>query len=255
MQPSVANPAEVHPVVGGKGFTFQLDGFPEAAGAFTVEAYVREESRGNGTAGIVSMWGSPHLSIHFGITSDGSLKSYFSQDGSAYDLVDSGIDLALDVDYFVAMTYDEGDLVFYVRDLDAGTWTTASAITYSSLHGFSYLRIGNDQSGNHSFDGEIDEVRISKGALPQSWLLASLPEDFVLDIGDIAIESLSATDDVVITWATHGSFSYALEEKSDLVVDPWGTNTTRSGTSGDVSVTNSTLGQSSSFYRVTAEQK
>ncbi len=57
---------------------------------------------------------------------------------------------------------------------------------------------------------------------------------------------------LVITWSTGDGFGYALQDKLTLQDVSWATNTTVTGTGGNVSVTTA-VDQAKSFYRVIGE--
>ncbi len=70
------------------------------------------------------------------------------------------------------------------------------------------------------------------------------------EIGMIALEKLSGTNGLSLTWATGSGYNYTVESRSDLVSGSWATNETGiAGTGGDVTVT-ITPDQAQSFYRV-----
>jgi len=72
------------------------------------------------------------------------------------------------------------------------------------------------------------------------------------EIGNIAVEPLPGTNGLVLTWATASGFDYTLQSKINLQDLSWATNTTVSGTGGDVTVTTA-VDQVQSFYRVIGE--
>lgn len=72
------------------------------------------------------------------------------------------------------------------------------------------------------------------------------------EISDIAIAALPGTNAVTITWATGDGFSYVLLDRADLVLGDWATNATRSGTGGNVTVTDA-VDQATTFYKVEGE--
>ncbi len=70
--------------------------------------------------------------------------------------------------------------------------------------------------------------------------------------GTIAIDQLSGTNAVGISWATTAGKDYRLESKAALTAAGWSTNTTVSGLGVSVTVTDA-VDQAESFYRVVEE--
>ena len=97
-----------------------------------------------------------------------------------------------------------------------------------------------------TFDVAVNENPVINAIVIEA-VAGTLPE-----IGDIAVEQLPGTNGLVLTWATASGFNYILESKSDLAAGSWSTNTTVSGTGGDVTVTTA-VDQAQSFYRVIGE--
>ncbi|RKX35417.1 MAG: hypothetical protein DRP64_19345 [Verrucomicrobia bacterium] len=73
------------------------------------------------------------------------------------------------------------------------------------------------------------------------------------EIGLIAIDQLSGTNALSLTWATGAGYSYTVESKPDLLLSGWTNDITGIvGTGGDVTVTTA-VDQAKSFYRVIGE--
>ena len=96
------------------------------------------------------------------------------------------------------------------------------------------------------------DVDVNENPVINAIVIEAISDEPAPEIGNIAIESLSGTDAIAITWATAIGVDYALENKLGLDVTDWTTNTTISGTGGNISVT-TTVDQAQSFYRVIGE--
>ena len=51
-------------------------------------------------------------------------------------------------------------------------------------------------------------------------------------VDDLAIGSVEGTNALELTWSTDFGSSYTVEEKTDLMIGDWATNTTLAGTGG-----------------------
>ncbi len=165
----------------GDGYRCADDG-DFTATTFTIEAYINWD--GDNTYYIASQYDSSVNDRCWALYADlGShtVRAFFSEDGtSASSSVWSGLSIAADTDYFVAMSFDQsGSVEFYVKDLSAGTWDTSTkSHTITTLHDSSAdFNIGARNNGAaSSWGGVIDEVRFSDTVLGQDDLLASVPE-------------------------------------------------------------------------------
>ena len=70
--------------------------------------------------------------------------------------------------------------------------------------------------------------------------------------GSIAIDQLSGTNAVGVSWSATAGKTYRLESKTDLTATGWSTNTTLTGLGVSVTVTDA-VDQAESFYRVVEE--
>jgi len=104
---------------------------------------------------------------------------------------------------------------------------------------------------NYYFRGDIDEIRISDGALsPSDFIVKADP---VPEIGNVAIETVDA-DNVALTWTSSSDYSYVLLETPSLTIPSWSTNTAGiPGGEGSVTVITVPATQAATFYSITSE--
>ncbi|RKX47691.1 MAG: hypothetical protein DRP64_00360 [Verrucomicrobia bacterium] len=160
-------------------------------------------------------------------------------DGTTTTTNNTGLGLIGNVEIDLTATFDE--VADTVEINYASATTNFSLGTYAT--GFSdssrFVEVKTRRNGDvGTWDWRVDNLKIALG-------------DSLQSIGDITLELLSGTE-LALTWATESGFDYALETKADLVVGDWATNTTVSGTGGDVTVTTG-VSEVQSFYRVTGE--
>ncbi len=160
-------------------------------GDFTVEAFVQLESL-NDNANvrvIVSQWDGDqkHPGWSLGVTSEKSryeprnLILQIVNAGGEYQVIPSGLRLALHKAYFVAVSFKadesaEGGATFYLKDLtdmDAPLQSAAVAhqVTGSCASKAPLVIGGRLGAAIHGWDGLIDEVRLAKSALKPDQLL------------------------------------------------------------------------------------
>ncbi len=120
---------------------------------------------------------------------------------------------------------------------------------------------GTDTVGSLSLDGGLtflapgtyDAADLTTAGLGTYTGVGSLTTGWITpppEIGMIALEKLSGTNGLSLTWATGSGYNYTVESRPDLTFGSWATNETGIvGTGGDVTVT-ITLDQAQSFYRV-----
>ena len=147
---------------------------------FTIEAYINKTDSDN--RNIVAQYVDAATgSWALGVDS-GKLFSWLAGTTTAADWHRSNIAITAGKDYFVAMSFDEssktGGVKFYVLDLAADTWQTATVnhnIT-DLKNTTNDLYIGTHDGSGRMWKGLIDEVRFSNEILSQDKLLASVPE-------------------------------------------------------------------------------
>lgn len=169
-----------------------------------------------------------------------------------YDVYVNGVSVSggnvgkslLGIDHHLSATFDEVANTAQVLysdgegDIELGTYSTdflndIRQVFFQSFAG-SAVAVG-------SIDWRIDNVVITGPTIQPP------------PIGDITIDLLSGTNDLTLTWATGGGFSYTVEKKVDLLGGVWATNMTGiAGTGGDITITTA-VDQTESFYRVIAE--
>ncbi len=117
------------------------------------------------------------------------LQFILSGNGTATEFVMSGITLALNTDYYLGVSMDltsptqaERTVTFFIQDLTAGTALQSISLTNiatASVHNSTTsFAIGSQGGGGSagSFQGLIDEVRLSQGVLSANQLLVAIPE-------------------------------------------------------------------------------
>ncbi len=162
---------------------------------FTVEAYVMLRSLFEDAAvrTIVSHWDSntSHPGWALGVTSKKSrytpqnlilqMVGDPAKKGGGYEVIASGIHLELNRPYYVAATVKlsgrkKGQVVFHVKDLAKDSKLQEATVLHGITGHFhtklSIVLGGRDHGGqNHVWDGLIDDVRISRGALSKDQLI------------------------------------------------------------------------------------
>jgi hypothetical protein len=162
---------------------------------FTIEAFIvlRSLYGDASVRTIASQWSGkkddPGWS--FGVTSTKSMRrpqtlvlQLTGKDRSgakAYDAVFSDLHINLNRPYFVAVAVDlsktnEAGVTFYAKDLanDDEPMQVAHVphrVSGSIQNGAAFVIGGRTSPGEHLFDGVIDDVRLSRGALPAEQLL------------------------------------------------------------------------------------
>ena len=187
------------------------------------------------------------------------IRCFVIKDDLAFDFIDTA-EIVVDKWYTVVATYDNVDFKIYLKSED-----DTDFILQNSLNRPQGIMLGNGTfsyswtvgrgvwggNPNFWFNGQVDEVRVSNGALlPSSFVqsLATIPP-----IGNIGVEDLG-TGNLALTWNTGSFYDYMLLEKTNLQSPTWSTN--RSGIAGtetNVTVTVSTDPEDAAFYRVISE--
>ncbi len=164
--------------------------------ALTVESYVNLSNTDNTTKIIASQGANgTNGSWAFLATSEASgqgarrlLFQFASTAGTwgsnGLDSINSGISLTVGHDYYVAVAVNFSDLTasgvtFYVQDLTLGSalQIVSKTHTVTTLYdSASAISIGVDGFGASTWQGTLDEVRLSDSQLSQSQLLISVPE-------------------------------------------------------------------------------
>lgn len=171
--------------LGGTGYFTTPDSAFFDPSEFTLEAFVRQASRGDSTAYIVSKWtfsSTSKRSWGLGISGNepptglvpGELFMILSPDGATTTVVGSGIILETGRAYSVAAVSTSGSLAFHVKDLVAD----GPLLTSFRGHGIAAffdssadVLVGAYATGSNRFDGFLDEVRFTKSALdPMAFL-------------------------------------------------------------------------------------
>lgn len=175
-----------------------------AVSDFTIEAYVNLSSATNGqTRTIASQEGgsSSNFSWAFSVTAPDSglgvrnLVLQISSNGTTLQPLDSNFQLALNTNYYVAVSVDISDtstngVTFYIKNLSTPSSLQSVGVAHTGTSLFNstaaFAISGNGRSGATNFwDGTIDEVRFSNTALSSSELLV-VPEPAVLPLLAIA---------------------------------------------------------------------
>ncbi len=132
----------------------------------TIEAYFSFES-GDTFSAIVAQWDFGSGNRVFQLLINGNtLRMAVSPNGAANETLDSGFIVEPNTDYFAAVTFDSGNVTFYLTpnpNNPGPTMISTATSIYSSLHEHDRLTIGGavGGSGQNHFIGVIDEVRIS----------------------------------------------------------------------------------------------
>lgn len=136
---------------------------------------------------LVSVFGNALVNQAFGlgIINDGGTyrpRAVFGNGASIQALTFSSLSIAAGVDYFLAMTYDNGEVDMYLTNLDTDSQQTQELTftNYDLADSAVGLRIGglSSSSGNVAgsvFSGYLDEVRLSDAVLSQSEFLIPEP--------------------------------------------------------------------------------
>lgn len=160
---------------------------------FTIEAMVHLTKYETSTQMIASQWitATPQRSWFFGVGNDQELRLQVSGDGTSSTLFDSGLAFSLNTDYYVAAVFSSGSVTFYMQNLTLGTSMQTATISPGGAPASVFNSTGSYQIGNYdasathvnSWDGLIDEVRLSNTALTANQLLVPEPGVATLLIG------------------------------------------------------------------------
>lgn len=117
----------------------------------------------------------------------------FASDGTDIWLFPSGIFLEENTDYYLSASFDlNAELRFIVQDLSAGETQVANVPhSFNSLHAHATLGVMWPQ-GFARVEGVLDEVRFSRGFVPESELMIN---NFA-EAGDFNIDGVLDIDDV-----------------------------------------------------------
>ena len=154
------------PVVQGKiGQALKFDGVNDyvsvgnvlnALTSYTFSAWINPKSLGGGSGGRIIDKNSAYF---FRLISSGGNKLAISHNGGPSQASTGTI--TFNRWQHVVATWNGKQLVFYINGVDAGTISFSTAISSNSAA----LQIGDTNSGNSTFDGSIDDVRIYNRAL------------------------------------------------------------------------------------------
>lgn len=175
------------------------DPFSGGLSNFTVEAYFNVESL-TSTQTIVGQYGTTGNQRSWGImilNNTGVLRLNLSNNGSSVGQRDfTGLTVQAGRDYYMAFSYDSttgtDNVILRLQDLTGNGDLLTGTLSYGGsnplLHNSTAdLEIGAYNSGDNSFGGLIDEVRISSGVLPTSELLIiPEPSTFLLSLLGLA---------------------------------------------------------------------
>lgn len=131
------------------------------SGQFTVEAFVRPSQAPSGVNGIVSQFGgSTQLGWFFGFNGN-TLNFFYSTTGADNPVVTGAYTPTLNQWAHVAADRDASNVLRVYADGVVIASATAAVTFFDSSR---TLRIDNDEGNIRVFVGNIDEVRITKGA-------------------------------------------------------------------------------------------
>ncbi len=180
---------------GANGHFFVAD--PFSVTNFTLEAFADKKTvQTTGTQYLVSQWTSAgnQRSYAFGISGSSGVGSsstanelflLLSQTGSNTIIINSGMFLSLNTDYYTGVSFDLSNtasgIKFYSQNLTSGGSLQTSTVGHSLTalnDSTTLLRIaGFDANDTNRLNGLIDEVRISDSVLaPSQLLVTAVPE-------------------------------------------------------------------------------
>jgi len=162
--------------------------------------------------------------------------------------------------YSVAATYDNAEAKLFLKGEGDATYTlqgTPLAFTDGAaldrIESNWFIARSSWWGGPvDSINGSIDEVRISNVAIDPSKFICIIGTP-VPPIGDIAMELLSGSRELALTWTTSELYSYALLKKTNLTDPTWTTNGGIAGGATSVTVTVPTTNSATAFYKVISE--
>lgn len=163
---------------------------------FTFEAFVCQTARSTGTSYLASKFiasdGSRSWSIGIagtnGVTATnkdkvvaGDIFINLSSDGGSPTLYGTKVNLTLDTDYFVAVSFDNVNckLRIDLKNLKTGVVNEPSIVTVDSkftdlFNSTASIALGSYNGGQSRFTGFMDEVRLTNGVLdPSQYLIAA----------------------------------------------------------------------------------
>ncbi|MEG3640272.1 LamG-like jellyroll fold domain-containing protein [Magnetococcus sp. PR-3] len=132
---------------------------------FTIESWFMWDGTDSGLNQVITSNGDGAASgfglmLNWDAADSYSIQGMLGGSGSSYD---SGVTVAANTWYHVAMVRDTGTTQMYVNGSAVGTTVTASPLTASAT-----MTIGGDYQGSQLFNGQIDEVRVWSDALDQA---------------------------------------------------------------------------------------
>jgi len=204
---------------------------------------------GNGieTAGPDVLGGTNYL-----MQSDETINFWWAFNGPGESVTVTGLDAGLNYNVKLYMLNNGTGNSGETTAIDLNGSTTASVTELdrwnSTTTPYVWSKVSPTAGGEllFSVDATVFDNPVINAIVIEA-VAGTLPE-----IGNIAVDQLPGTNGLALTWATASGFNYILESKSDLAEGSWATNTTVSGTGGDVTVTTA-VDQAQSFYRVTGE--
>lgn len=132
-----------------------------AAGQFTVEAFIRPTSAISGVRAVMAQFGgSTDLGWFFGFSGN-NLNFYYSTTGTDNPVVSGAYTPTLNSWVHVAADRDASNVL---RVYAGGAVMASATVSATFFNSTRSLRIANDDGGARGFIGQIDELRITKGA-------------------------------------------------------------------------------------------
>lgn len=172
---------------------------------FSAEAFITTANTGTNTEAIVGHWNGnttgpiDQRSWLFTISGTNVLTFLYSTTGANTVTVSSGLPaLALNTDYYVGVTVDMADssaagITFYLQDLTNGGAMQIASVAHTAATLFNSnqpLTIGATAQPSSTWNGLIDEVRISDTKLTGDQLLMPVPEPSAIALAGLALGAL-----------------------------------------------------------------
>lgn len=182
--------------------------------------------------------------LRFVVSRDGGVTS-----GPNFWAGNSTLSLTTNRDYYAAMVFNAGTVKFYLVDLTAAdpvvqteTLSTTALAFYDAATDF---RLGAFQNtgGVASFPGQMDEVRVSRMALPLDSLLVSRTVSRLSTIAKVG-------GDIVITGTGAPGASYVGQRSTDMIGWSDIAPNLAADSSGHLDFTDKATSVSTGFYRL-----